>query len=115
MFFNQELRVGLTAGLASLTLAVTGCSFIHHRTRPAQAAPAAQAPAPVAQQGASSGADQTATEAAVSHGDESAAPAAGASAEPALTRDAINPGAPMRYTVKRGDTLWAISTMYLRD
>lgn len=119
MFFNQELRVGLTAGLASLTVAVTGCSFIHHRTRPVEAAQAAQAPAPVAQQGPSSGEDQTATEAAVSHGDgsaPSAAPsAAGASSEPALTRDAINPGAPMRYTVKRGDTLWAISTMYLRD
>jgi LysM repeat protein len=130
MFFNQELRVGLTAGLVSFAFAVTGCSAMHGRTRPAEAAPpapATQAAAPVTQQGPSAAADQTATDAAISHGDQgasaaAAAPAgadqsggAGASSEPALTRDAINPSAPMRYTVKRGDTLWGISTMYLRD
>ena len=27
----------------------------------------------------------------------------------------MNPSAPLSYTVKRGDTLWDISAMYLRD
>ncbi len=105
MFFNQELRVGLTAGFVSLAFAVTGCSHMHGRARPAQAA---QAAAPVASQAPATVADQTATEAAVSHGDESASSAAPAPAsadqsngadaagKTALTRDAINPGAPMR-------------------
>ena len=126
MFFNQELRVGLAAGLASLALTATGCSFFHGHTRPAEASQAA-APAPVAPQGPASSSDQTATEAAISHPDDGASSGAaagsgsdqssgaGASGGPALTRDAINPGAPMRYTVKRGDTLWGISTMYLRN
>ncbi len=30
-------------------------------------------------------------------------------------RPVMNPSAPLSYTVKRGDTLWDISAMYLRD
>lgn len=119
MFFNQELRVGLTTGLISLALAVAGCSSHHGFTRSAPRSEAATPiEAPVASHDASASADQTATEAAVSHavdGAPSAAANESGSGEPPLTRDAINPGAPMRYTVKRGDTLWGISTMYLRN
>lgn len=117
MFFNQELRVGLTTGLACVALAAAGCSSRHVFTRSAQHSEAAT---PVESQGApqaqSSSAEQTATEAAVSHADDGgSSAAAGPSAEKGLRRDEIKPGAPMRYTVKRGDTLWGISTMYLRD
>jgi hypothetical protein len=57
--------------------------------------------------------DLTATEAAVARadsGDASAVSEGSYSAGPA-----INPTAPKSYTVKRGDTLWGISSMYLRD
>jgi hypothetical protein len=54
----------------------------------------------------------TATEAAISAAGASAAPPA---APPADTRGMVNPTAPKHYTVKHGDTLWGIASMYLRD
>lgn len=60
----------------------------------------------------SAAADQelTATEAATILGQGS-----DSSQAPAVTADAVRPDAPSRYTVKRGDTLWDISSLFLRD
>lgn len=117
MLFNTRSRfgTGVASALALLACAVAGCSSSHGLSRnepPADSSAAAPARSPASET------DMTATEAAISRPDSqtSASDAApSAEAAPAVRRDEINPSAPMRYTVKRGDTLWGISTMYLRD
>jgi LysM repeat protein len=105
MVSNSAFRARLAAGLA-LSVALTGCSLLHGSRHAAPEAPQSAA-APAAQPSAA-GDDQTATQAAVAAAD--AQPQASPAEAPQ-----INPSAPLTYTVKRGDTLWGIASMYLRD
>jgi LysM repeat protein len=111
MVSNQVLGVRLAAGCLIVGVVLGGCAH----TPPADEG--SSAPAPVASGNATSApapAPMTATEAALAAGSNSA-PEAAAAAPATDTRDMVKPGAPKEYIVKRGDTLWGIASMYLKD
>ncbi|MBW4051289.1 MAG: LysM peptidoglycan-binding domain-containing protein [Proteobacteria bacterium] len=105
MVSNLAFRTRLTAGLA-LSVALAGCSSLHGSRHPAAATPG-EAAAPAAQVPTADG-SQTATQAAMVTADTR--PQAQAAEAPE-----VRPSAPMTYTVKRGDTLWGIASMFLRN
>ena len=97
--------------LIALTLSVAvlaGCQTQRPQT---VQAPAAVAEPDAAAQGTPVGDDRTAMEAAIDAGPSTAPPPEAAQSGGL----ALNPNAPDSYVVKRGDTLWGIAKVFLRD
>ncbi len=119
MFFNQQLREARVLGIVNPRLLVlaaccaavliaAGCSSAPADDSMQAADPVSSAEsAPPASQGVE---DLTATEAAIAGlGDGPALDT------PAQTAQLIRPDAPQNYTVRRGDTLWDIAAVFLKD